>query len=124
MKTVKNCKLGLSLLEIIMAINATALLMALLCQTVPLARRQLHETEVRMSGALLAQNAIEEYLTVPLAEWPQQPIRMEGDWRTVRLTYQPWQGESGQASDKLVRVTAVVLAGQEERYRLETVAFR
>jgi hypothetical protein len=119
MKTAPNRTRAISLIEIVMAINATALLMALLCQLLLLPRRQLHETEVRLGGALLAQNALEEYMTVPLDEWPTEPFRMEGDWRKIQLSWQPWNN-----SARLVRATAVVLSGDEERYRLETVLFR
>lgn len=117
MKIAKS-KHGISLVEIVVAINLTAMLMALLCGTLPMARRQLHETEVRLGGALLAQNVLEEYMTVPLEDWPTQPFTVDGDWRKVQLSYASWE-----SSDKLMLATVVVLAGPQERYRLETVIF-
>jgi type II secretory pathway pseudopilin PulG len=109
---------GISLLEIVVAMNCTALLMAMLCQVLPLARRQMQEAEARLGGALLAQNALEHYMTVPIAEWPSQPVTLAGDWREVQLTVAPWSGDS-----RLYLASATVKIGAEERYRLETLIF-
>lgn len=109
---------GISLLEIVVAINCTALLMALLCQVLPLARRQMRDADLRLGSALLAQNALEEYITVPLAEWPREPVKLEGDWRDVQLQAVPWEVDS-----RLYKVSATVMIGKEERYCLETVVF-
>lgn len=112
-----GCK-ALSLVEIVVAMNCTALLLAVLCASLPLARRQMHEADIRLGGALLAQSAIEQYLTVPLDQWPSEPITLPGDWRSVELKAVPWPADS-----RLVKVSAVVKIRGEERYRLETVVF-
>jgi hypothetical protein len=106
------------LLEIVVAINCTALLMALLCQVLPLARRQMHDAEVRLGGAMLAQNALEQYITVTVADWPTSPITLEGDWRQVQLSAVPFEDNPG-----MLKATAVVLIGGQARYTLQTVIF-
>lgn len=113
----KSCR-AMSLAEIVVAMNCTALLLAVLCACLPLARRQMREADIRLGGALLAQSALEQYLTVPLNQWPQDPITLPGDWRQVELQTAPWP-----ADPRLVRVRAVVKIRGEERYRLETVVF-
>lgn len=109
---------GMGLLEIVVAINCTALLMAMLCQVLPLARRQMRDADLRLGGALLAQNALEQYMTVPISEWPKGPFTMPGDWRQVQLTAVPWPVDK-----RMILASAVVIIGEEERYRLETVIF-
>lgn len=109
---------GTSLLEIVIAMSCTALLLAVLCQCLPLARRQNREAEMRLSGALLASNALETYMTVPLKEWPRESFSVPGDGRQVRLEAAPWATDS-----RLVLARATVLIGQEERYQLEVLLF-
>lgn len=109
---------GSSLLEIVIAINCTALLMAMLCQALPLARRQTREADLALGGALLASNALEMYMTVPISQWPADPITLAGDPRQVQLSAVPWEVDS-----RMFKASAVVLIGDEERYRLETLVF-
>ena len=107
---------GISLLEILVAMMCTALLLVMVCQVLPLARRQMKEADQKLGGALLAQNALEEYITVPLNEWPTDPIPVPGEHQTVRLEVLPWQSQPG-----LRLVRARVMVGDSERYSLETL---
>jgi type II secretory pathway pseudopilin PulG len=107
---------GVSLLEVIIAMQCTALLLVLVCRVLPLARRQVKEADLRLGSALLAQSVMEEYLTVPIPEWPRDPVSVSGEQRRVLVEALPWNGDSRL---RLARVT--VLLGEEERYRLETL---
>jgi type II secretory pathway pseudopilin PulG len=105
---------GLSLLEIIIAMQITALLLALLCRVLPLARRQVRDTNHKLGNAIAAQNVLEEYLVVPLDQWPYEPVQRDG--YQALLSVETWNQDS---SMKLVTVT--LITGQQESYRLDTL---
>lgn len=106
---------GVSLLEIIIAMQCMAILLVMLCRVLPLARRQTREADCGLRGAVLCQNALEEYMTVPLSQWPRDPVSVEGEPYKVRLEALPWEGAS-----ELRLARATLLLGEEEQYRLET----
>ena len=109
---------GVSLLEIIIAMQCMAILLVMLCRVLPLARRQTKEADSRLRGAVLCQNALEEYMTVPLSQWPRDPVSVEGERYKVKLEALPWDGAS-----ELRLARATLLLGEEEQYRLETAVF-
>ncbi len=115
MKNLNNCR-GISLMEIIVAMYCTALLLALVCRVLPLARRQCKEADLRLGGAIVAQNALEEYLTVKPEEWPHHPLPIPEDGRTIKIEALSWPND---VRLRLARVT--VWVGEEETYRLETL---
>ncbi len=115
----KKTKRAVSLIEIVIAMQCTALLLVMISRVLPLARRQVREADQRLGGVILAQNALEEYLTVPLDEWPSETLSIEGDQQQIQLELQPWDKDSRL---QLARVK-VMLAG-EERYRLETLVMK
>jgi type II secretory pathway pseudopilin PulG len=103
-----------SLLEIIIAMQITALLLALLCRVLPLARRQVRDTNLKMERSILAQNVMEEYLVVSPEKWPNEPFRQDG--YEVHLSTEPWPEDS-----RLQLMTVSLKAGTDEQYRLETL---
>ena len=109
---------GVSLLEIIVAMQCMAILLVMLCRVLPLARRQTKEADSRLRGAVLCQNALEEYMTVPLSQWPRDPVSVEGERYKVKLEALPWDG-----APEIRLARATLLLGDEERYRLETAVF-
>ena len=48
----RKTRVGASLLEIIIAMQITALLLALLCRVLPLARRQVRDTNLTMERSI------------------------------------------------------------------------
>lgn len=110
----RRTRRGVSLLEIIIAMQITALLLALLCRVLPLARRQVRDTNLKMERAILAQNVLEQYLVVSPDEWPGQTFREAG--YEVLLSSKPWDDDS-----RLRVVTVTLMAGSIEQYRLETL---
>lgn len=105
---------GVSLLEIIIAMQLTAMLLALLCRVLPLARRQVRDTDQSLGNAILAQSVLEEYLVVPWEKWPTETFSYEG--REVLLSAENWK------LDSTMRVVSVCLqVDQVETYRLETL---
>ena len=115
----KKSKRGISLLEVVIAMQCTALLLALICRVLPLARRQVKEADQRLGGALAAQNVLEEYMVVPPGEWPRDPVDVPGSQYKVKLEALPYPD-----SNKLVLASATVLVGEEAAYRLETLVHR
>jgi type II secretory pathway pseudopilin PulG len=105
---------GVSLLEIIIAMQITALMLALLCRVLPLARRQVRETEQKLGNAIAAQNVLEEYLVVPLEKWPREPIHLDG--YDAILTAVPWEQDS-----RMTLLSVSLTSGQVESYRLVTL---
>ena len=110
----RRTRRGVSLLEIIIAMQITALLLALLCRVLPLARRQVRDTNLRMERAILAQNVLEEYLVVSRDKWPGETFREAG--YDVLLSSKPWEEDS-----RLQLVTVTLMAGSIEQYRLQTL---
>ena len=110
----KKTRLGVSLLEIIIAMQITALLLALLCRVLPLARRQVRDTNLKMERSILAQNVMEEYLVVAPEKWPGETFRQDG--YEVQISSIPWPQDS-----RLQLVTVSLTAGTEEQYRLQTL---
>jgi len=110
---------GGSLLEIVIAIQCTALLMLFLSRTLPLARRQMRDADQKLGGALVAQNVLEKYMVVPTEEWPQEPIPVTGPGREVVLHLEPW------AEDSRVHLArATVQNNGQVEYQLETVVLK
>ena len=103
----RRTRRGVSLLEIIIAMQITALLLALLCRVLPLARRQVRDTN-------LTQNVLEEYLVVSRDKWPGETFREAG--YDVLLSSKPWEEDS-----RLQLVTVTLMAGSIEQYRLQTL---
>lgn len=110
----KETRGGVSLLEIIIAMQITALILVMLCRILPLARRQVRDTDQKMSGAIVTQNVLEEYLIVPLESWPDEPVDRDGF--QVRLSHLPWEQDSS-----MTLVSCAVLSGEVETYRLQTL---
>jgi hypothetical protein len=111
----RNRRPGVSLLEIVIAMQCTALLLIVLCRVLPLARRQMKDADLQLGGAAIAQNVLEEHLTVPFVQWPES-VSVPHSAHTVKLELTAWEQDSRM---NLVRVS-VLLHGQE-RYRLETL---
>ena len=105
-----------SLLEMVMAIFLVALVLAMLCQIIPLARLQARQADRQLGGALLAQNVLETYLVEPAESWPNEPFQADDGPLRARLERLPWQNRPG---IMLARVS--ILNGEEEVYRLETL---
>ena len=112
----KKLDRGVSLLEVVIAIQCTALLLALICRVLPLAGRQVREADRRLGGALAAQNVLEEYLVVAPREWPKEPVTRPDSRYQVLIEGVPFEEDS-----RLLRARATVLVGNEEVYRLETL---
>ena len=111
----KKRRLGVSLLEIVIAMQCTALLLIVLCRVLPLARRQMKDAERQLDGAVLAQNVLEEYLTVPFHQWPEE-VAILNSTQKAKLELLPWEVDSRM---RLVRVT--LCSPEGEGYRLETL---
>ena len=112
----KKLSRGISLLEVVVAMQCTALLLVLICRVLPLARRQVKEADKRLGGALAAQNVLEEYMSVPPGEWPRTPLMIEGTRFRVKLEALPYR-----ENNKLMLASATVLVGEEAAYHLETL---
>ena len=112
----RKLKRGISLLEVVVAMQCTALLLVLICRVLPLARRQVKEADQRLGGALAAQNVLEEYMAVPPGEWPRDPVSVVGTRYRVKLEALPYQ-----ENNKLTVASATVLVGEETAYHLETL---
>ena len=110
----RKTRVGASLLEIIIAMQITALLLALLCRVLPLARRQVRDTNLTMERSILAQTVMEEHLVVAPEKWPGETFRKDG--YEVSLSSIPWPEDS-----RLQLVTVRLMAGTDEQYRLETL---
>lgn len=109
---------GVSLLEIIIAMQCTALVLVMLCRILPLARHNYRQAQETLQGALMTQNALEEFMVVPLAQWPRDPIAVAGSPYQIRLEALPWEPNA-----KLRLARATLLDGEREVYRLETAVF-
>lgn len=112
----KRISRGMSLLEVVVAIQCTAILLALICRVLPLARRQIKESDQRLGGALAAQSILEEFLAVSPEEWPKDPVRVPDTNLRVKIEALPYQEDA-----RLLRAQVTVFAGNDSTYRLETL---
>lgn len=112
----RNLKSGISLLEVVIAIQCTAILLALLCRVLPLARRQVREADQTLGSALAAHNVLEQYLPVAPREWPAEPIAVADTHYSVSLEAAPYEQDNN-----ILLARATVWLGSEKTYVLETL---
>lgn len=106
---------GVSLLEIIIAMQITALLLVMVCRVLPLARRQMREADRHLGGALICQSTLEEHLTIAVEQWPRERIQVADEPYQFEIEALEWEH-----SNQLKLAQVRLYLGEEEVYRLET----
>ena len=111
----KGRQRGVSLLEIIIAMQITAILLVMVCRVLPLARRQMREADRQLGGALHCQSVLEEYLTVAVEKWPRERMPVADGSYQFEIEALEWKH-----SEQLRIAQVRLYIDEDEVYRLET----
>ena len=115
----RTSRRGISLLEIVIAMQCTALLLVMVCRVLPIARRQMREADQKLGSALICQNVLEEHLPVAIQEWPRERIPVEGQHYAYEIEAIKWND-----SQQMMLAQVRLYSGEDEVYRLETGVYQ
>lgn len=93
-----------------------AMVLALLCQILPVARSHNRKLEEKFGRAFIAQAVMEEMLTVPVESWPGQSWELENGYHCRVQAVALKEG-------KLYQGSVILESAGREVYRLETYLF-